>query len=142
MKFHILTLNRRAPRLGVLKDVEDRPNVQIETPVALLHTQGGHIPHVTHEVFKLVSNEPQILQISLVSMHCFQETMEYYHGGISEFIGSKDSLTCLTLHDPSNITKQGHHVKDKIPIWTKHGKVINQNILNIQYYRFTFPGII
>ncbi|KAJ8938441.1 hypothetical protein NQ314_011477 [Rhamnusium bicolor] len=124
MKFCIRNPQKRAPRLGILKNIEGRTNIEIETPVVLLHTQGGHIPHVTHEVFKLVSKEPQILQIPLVSMHNFQETMEYYNGTISEFIGNKDSLTCLTLQDPSNLTKQGHHVKEKVPIWTKNGKVL------------------
>ncbi|XP_023014371.2 queuine tRNA-ribosyltransferase accessory subunit 2 [Leptinotarsa decemlineata] len=123
MKFSIRTPRHRAPRLGVLK-IENKPDLEMETPLVLLHTQGGHIPHVTHEVFKLVSTEPQILQIPLVSMHCFQETSQYYNGTISEFIGSKNSLTCLTLQDPSNLTKQGHHIKDKIPIWTKQGKVL------------------
>ncbi|CAG9824141.1 unnamed protein product [Phaedon cochleariae] len=124
MKFFIRTPQQRAPRLGVLKDIDNRPNVEIETPLALLHTQGGHIPHVTHEVFKLVSKDPQILQIPLVSMHCFRETMTYYDGTISEFIGSTNSLSCLTLHDPSNLTKQGHHIRNKVPIWTKQGKVL------------------
>ncbi|KAJ8974602.1 hypothetical protein NQ317_019347 [Molorchus minor] len=124
MKFIVRNSKNRAPRLGLLKNIEGKTDVEIETPVVLLHTQGGHIPHVTHEVFKLVSKEPQILQIPLVSMHNFQETMQYYNGTISEFIGSKDSLTCLTLQDPSNLTKQGHHVKEKIPIWTKKGKVL------------------
>jgi queuine tRNA-ribosyltransferase subunit QTRTD1 len=32
-------------------------------------------------------------------------------------------LSCLTLQDPCNITKQGHHSSLKVPIWTKNGKV-------------------
>nr|CAI5828679.1 unnamed protein product [Callosobruchus analis] len=124
MKFFVRTSQKRGPRLGALGWIENSPDIKIETPVVLLHTQGGHIPHITHEVFKLVSNEPQILQIPLVSMQNFKDTMTYYNGTISEFIGSKNSLTCLTLHDPSNLTKQGHHMKDKIPIWTKRGKVL------------------
>lgn len=124
MKFHILTPHRRAPRLGVLKDIKGKPNVEIETPCPLLHTQGGHIPHITHEIFKLVSKESQILQIPLVSVCQFRETMQFYNGTISEFIGNKNSLTCLTVNDPSDLTKQGHHTKDQVPIWTKHGKVM------------------
>lgn len=124
MKFCVRKTGRRSQRLGVLKDIEGRPGVEIETPLALLHTQGGHIPHITHEVFKLVSTEPQILQLSLVNMHCFQEAFDYYNEGVSSFIGNKDSLTCLTVHDPSSLTKQGHHIKDKVTIWTNHGKVL------------------
>ncbi|KAJ8915849.1 hypothetical protein NQ315_004662 [Exocentrus adspersus] len=95
--------NVRGPRLGILRG---RKEIEIETPIVLLHTQGGHIPHVTHEVFKLVSEKPQILQIPLVSMHNFQETLEYYNGSISQFIGSKDSLTCVTLQDPNGDTNR------------------------------------
>nr|CAH7718603.1 unnamed protein product [Callosobruchus chinensis] len=125
MKFFVRGSQKRGPRLGALRCIENNSSdIEIETPVVLLHTQGGHIPHITHEVFKLVSKEPQILQIPLVSMQNFKDTMTYYNGTISEFIGSKNSLTCLTLHDPSNLTKQGHHIKDKIPIWTKRGKVL------------------
>lgn len=126
MKFYNLTPQRRAPRLGTLKDIKGKPEVEIQTPCALLHTQGGHIPHITHEVFKLVSKDSQILQIPLVSVCQFQETMQYYNGSISEFIGNKNSnsFTCLTVNDPSDLTKQGHHTKGKVPIWTKHGKLM------------------
>lgn len=124
MKFHILTPQKRSPRLGVLKGIKRIPDAEIQTPCPLLHTQGGHIPHITHEVFKLVSKDCQILQIPLVSVCQFQETMQYYNGTISEFIGNKNSLTCLTVNDPSDLTKQGHHNKDQVPIWTKHGKVM------------------
>lgn len=124
MKFHIVTPQKQAPRLGILKDIKGKPDVEIRTPCPLLHTQGGHIPHITHEIFKLVSKDAQILQIPLVSVCQFKETMQYYDGTISEFIGSKSSLTCLTVNDPSDLTKQGHHCKDQVPIWTKHGKIM------------------
>lgn len=124
MKFHILTPQRRAPRLGILRNINGKPDVEIQTPCALLHTQGGHIPHITHELFKLVSKESQILQVPLVSVCQFQETMQYYNGTISQFIGNKNSLIFLTVNDPSDLTKQGHHIKNKVPIWTKHGKMM------------------
>lgn len=57
-------------------------------------------------------------------MHTFKEALQYYDGTLSKFIGSEDSLTCLTSHDPCNITKQGHHATHKIPIWTRNGKVL------------------
>jgi hypothetical protein len=49
--------------------------------------QGGQIPHITHEVFRLVSRKPQVLQIPLAGMHTFKEAMQYYEGTISSFIG-------------------------------------------------------
>lgn len=42
---------------------------------------------------------------------------------ISMLLGNKDSISCLTLQDPSSLTQQGHHMKLQVPIWTKNGKV-------------------
>lgn len=123
MKFTAKSVSKCLPRIGQLGQIKEKPDIVLETPLVLLHTQGGHIPHITHEVFKLISKEPQILQIPLVSMHCYQEIIKLYNGRISEFVGSKNSLTCITLHDPSNLMKQGHHMKEKVPIFTKNGKV-------------------
>ncbi|XP_066260209.1 queuine tRNA-ribosyltransferase accessory subunit 2 [Euwallacea similis] len=119
MKFTVKTLLHRSPRLGELNQISGKPDISLETPLALLHTQSGHVPHITHEVLKLVTQKPQILQIPVVSMHNYQDAIHHYNGRLSEFIGSRDSLTCLTLHDPSNLMKQGHHIKDKVPVFTK-----------------------
>ncbi|KAL1516919.1 hypothetical protein ABEB36_000750 [Hypothenemus hampei] len=124
MKFTVNPASQRCPRLGRLEAFIDKPEYSLETPLVLLHTQGGQIPHVTHEVLKLITEDPQILQIPLVSMHCYHEAIRLYNGRVSEFVGNKDCLTCITVHDPSNITKQGHHMKDKVPIFTRNGKVL------------------
>ncbi|XP_060519296.1 queuine tRNA-ribosyltransferase accessory subunit 2 [Cylas formicarius] len=124
MKFRVKSLTKYGPRLGELYGIENKPDLVLETPLALLHTQAGHIPHITHEVFKLVSQTPQILQIPLVSVHQYQDAIRLYEGRVSEFVGNRDNLTCITLHDPANLTKQGHHVKGKVPVFTKHGKVL------------------
>ncbi|XP_019874111.1 queuine tRNA-ribosyltransferase accessory subunit 2 [Aethina tumida] len=123
MKFTVQNVSRLRPRIGVLSNLNDRPEVNLETPMLLLHSQGGQIPHVTHEVFKLVSQDAYVLQIPLQSVHNFQETMQHYRGSISEFVGSKNSFSCITFQDPSQMTKHGHHLKTKVPLWTKNGLV-------------------
>lgn len=123
MKFKVNRITRGLPRLGKLDEFDNKPELTLETPLAMLHTQGGQVPHITHEVLKLVSTSPHILQIPLVSIHNFKDAMTFYDGGINDFIGFQEGVSCLTLHDPSNITQQGFHVKDKVPIWTKNGKV-------------------
>lgn len=125
MKFSLLTPAKNlGPRLGILKDFQNNPNLQLETPMLLLHTQGGQVPHLTHEVFKLVSSTHHALQIPLVNMHIFKEVLENYDGAVAEFIGSKNSVTCLTLQDPREASIQGHHLKDKIPVCTRQGKIL------------------
>ncbi|CAH0546556.1 unnamed protein product [Brassicogethes aeneus] len=123
MKFTVQNVSKLRPRIGTLSNFGERKNGTLETPMLLLHSQGGQIPHITHEVFKLISKDAHILQIPLTSMHNFQETLEQYNGTITDFIGSKESLSCITFHDPSNITRQGHHAKNKVPLWTKNGIV-------------------
>lgn len=124
MKFTVKTGSQNTARLGELSQVKGKPDIALETPLAMFHTQGGHIPHITHEVLKLVTKKPQILQIPVASMHNYHDAIRLYDGRVADFVGSKDSLTYITLHDPSNLTKQGHHVKDKVPIFTKNGKVL------------------
>ncbi|XP_044765568.1 queuine tRNA-ribosyltransferase accessory subunit 2 [Coccinella septempunctata] len=123
MKFFVHSLTKCAPRIGYLAELNGKPNVSVQTPLVMLHTQGGQVPHITHEVLKLVNSNPHILQIPLVSVYNFKEAMEYFDGAINDFIGSAESICCLTLQDPSNLTQQGHNAKGKMPIWTKNGKV-------------------
>lgn len=123
MKFFVESLTKGVPRIGYIAELKGKPNVTIPTPMVILHTQGGQVPHITHEVLKLVNNNPHILQIPLVSVYNFKEAIDYFDGAINEFIGSEESICCITLQDPSNLTQQGHHAKGKVPIWTKNGKV-------------------
>lgn len=59
---------------------------QLITTCSLM--QGGSVPHITREVFEMVSNDQtQILQIPLVSTYYFLEAMSEYKGRISDFIG-------------------------------------------------------
>lgn len=125
MKFTVKTTMRQsAARLGELSNILSQPNTILETPLALLHTQAGHVPHITHEVLKLVTKQPQILQIPVVSMQNYEDAIQLYEGRLSTFIGSKNSLSYVTLHDPSESMKQGHHSKGKVPVFTKRGKVL------------------
>ncbi|XP_066151179.1 queuine tRNA-ribosyltransferase accessory subunit 2 [Euwallacea fornicatus] len=119
MKFVVKTHLHRSPRLGELNQIPGKPDISLETPLVLLHTQCGLVPHITHWVLKRITQAPQILQIPIVSMHYHQDAIEYYNGRLSEFIGSKESLTYITLHDPANLMQQGHHIKDKVPVFTK-----------------------
>ncbi|XP_050312222.1 queuine tRNA-ribosyltransferase accessory subunit 2 [Anthonomus grandis grandis] len=124
MKFTVKTVLQRSPRLGELSQIPGKPDIKLETPLVLLHTQAGHVPHITHEVLKMVTQEPQILQIPVVSMHKYQEAIKSFSHPVADFIGSKNSLTCLTLHDVSDIMKPGHHIKEKVPVFTRNGKVL------------------
>ncbi|KAK4877145.1 hypothetical protein RN001_009651 [Aquatica leii] len=130
MKFIVEGITKCAPRLGVLKEIERHPNITLETPMAMLYTRGGSIPHITNEVFKLITTKSQIIQIPLVSTYNFEDVMTHYNGTIAEFVGMKECISCMTVQDPGDYTQPGHHVQDLIPLWTRHGKVL----LNAKLY--------
>ncbi|KAF5296569.1 hypothetical protein FQA39_LY12487 [Lamprigera yunnana] len=130
MKFFVEGICKCAPRLGFLKEIEKHPNLTLETPMAMLYTRGGSIPHITNEVFKMVTQKSQIIQIPLVSTYNFEDVMTHYSGTIAEFVGMKECVSCVTVQDPGDYTQPGHHVQDLIPLWTRHGKVL----LNAKLY--------
>lgn len=133
MKFVVENLTKCAPRVGALQEIRNYPNYALETPLPMLYTRGGGLPHITHEVFKIICKGPQIIQVPLVSTYQYQEVMEEFHGSIAEFVGLKDCLTCVTVQDPGDLTHSGHHQREMIPLWTRQGKVLlsAQQYMNI-----------
>lgn len=71
-----------------------------------------------------LEDETYLLQVPLVSTYSFLESMSTFGGKIADFIGMKDCITCMSVQDPGNLTQSGHHFKDCIPLWTRHGKVL------------------
>lgn len=71
-----------------------------------------------------LEDDTYLLQIPLVSTYSFLDAMNSFGGKISDFVGMKDCVTCMSLQDPGNLTQSGHHFKDCIPIWTRNGKVL------------------
>ncbi|KAF2902833.1 hypothetical protein ILUMI_03350 [Ignelater luminosus] len=124
MKFSVNNTVKCGPRLGLLKEIEKHPNMSLETPMAMLYTRGGSIPHITNEVFKLVSHESQIIQIPLVSTYNFEDAMNDFQGDIADFVGMKECISCVTVQDPADYTQPGHHFQNCIPLWTRQGKVL------------------
>ncbi|XP_022907879.1 queuine tRNA-ribosyltransferase accessory subunit 2 [Onthophagus taurus] len=124
MKFVLKATTKSTSRLGLLTEFANKPNFSIETPLAMLYTKGGSIPHITHEIFKICSKTPQILQIPIASTYQYQEILSEQNENISQFVGLKDCVSCVTVQDPGDLTQPGHHYKDHVPVWTRHGKIL------------------
>lgn len=124
MKFFIDKLTKCVPRLGKLKEIEKQTDLCLETPLPMLYTRGGSIPHITYEVFELITKDPQIIQIPLATTYHFNEVLSQYEGNITDFVGMKDCLSCVSVQDPGDLVQPGHHIRGKIPLWTRAGKVI------------------
>lgn len=142
MKFIVKKFTKCAPRMGLLQEIQRLPDTSFNTPMVMLYTRvikffsinisfywffiyfkGGSIPHLTREVLQMVLNEPQCIQVPLVSTSSFFEPMSEYDGTIADFVGLKEHMTYITTQDPAESTPEGHHLQNNIPIWTRSGRV-------------------
>nr|CAD7440979.1 unnamed protein product [Timema bartmani] len=122
MKFVIQSVSSHSSRLGCILDIERLPGAVFETPLLLLYTKGGCIPHLTHEVLQMVTKEPLCLQVPLSSTVHNQTAVAAYKKGIAEFIGLKEHLIYSTVQDPAMATPQGYNEKDFVSVWSRSGK--------------------
>ncbi|CAL7935665.1 unnamed protein product [Xylocopa violacea] len=112
----------------MLTEFERIPNSSFETPLALVYTKRGSIPHLTKDVFKMVTSIPQMLSVSLTSTVSMFESIKDTSTNFATFVGLKEYINFLTIHDPAYSTLSGFHETDSIPVWTRNGKrVITAN---------------
>ncbi|KAK9298936.1 hypothetical protein QLX08_007912 [Tetragonisca angustula] len=122
MKFTTNSIKSCAARIGLLTEFERIPNSTFETPLVLVYTKGGCVPHLTKDVFKMVTSSPQMLSVSLSSTYLMQETMKDCNINFANFVGMKEYINFLTIHDPASTTPSGFREPKIIPLWTRCGK--------------------
>lgn len=113
MKFKLHNLKHVSGRLGRIYDVERLPSFQLETPNLLFFTkvclrtlakdetiprdlfistsfllsQGGCIPHLTHDVMLMLTNELLPLQYPLATVLDASSAIEKVGQGLATFVG-------------------------------------------------------
>lgn len=122
MKFSTNSIKSCAARIGTLTEFERIPNTTFETPLALIHTKGGCVPHLTKDVFKMITSEPQMLSVSLSSTYLMLESMKHNNVNFANFVGMKEYINFVTIHDPAYTTPSGFREANSIPLWTRSGK--------------------
>jgi queuine tRNA-ribosyltransferase subunit QTRTD1 len=75
MKFTVKTVSKFSGRLGILSK-EAQPEKILETPLLLMQTKGGTIPHLSNEVLDLSLSTNNLLQINVSSTVHFQEVLQ------------------------------------------------------------------
>ncbi|XP_037879320.1 LOW QUALITY PROTEIN: queuine tRNA-ribosyltransferase accessory subunit 2 [Glossina fuscipes] len=125
MKFVVEHISKNSGRLGCL--VHNESGKRYKTPLLLQVTKGGSIPYLSRDVFDRVTQDEQVLLLSLATMdHMSEALMESKAAGInrlSTYIGFKDYLTFLTIRDPCEITPSRLNDKDMVPLFTRRGKI-------------------
>lgn len=124
MKFFTDSVARCAARIGTLSGFERLPNISFETPLLLIYTKAGSIPHLTKDVFKTVTTEEQLLTVSLPSTILMEDVIKELDVSFADFVSMKEYINFLSIHDPAYTTNPGFQQLDSISVWSRTGRVV------------------
>ncbi|KAH0946504.1 hypothetical protein HN011_003238 [Eciton burchellii] len=124
MKFFTDSVARCAARIGILSGFERIPDITFETPLLLIYTKGGSVPHLTKDIFKMVTLEKQLLSVSLPSTLLMMDAIQELGLSFAEFVSMKEYINFLSIHDPAYTTNSGYQQLDSISIWTRIGRTM------------------
>ncbi|EZA51490.1 hypothetical protein DMN91_000560 [Ooceraea biroi] len=124
MKFFTDSVARCAARIGTLSGFERMPNVSFETPLLLIYTKGGSVPHLTKDVFKMVTSEKQLLSVSLPSTLSMMDVIQELDTSFADFVSMKEYIHFLSIHDPAYATTSGFQQLDSISVWSRTGRTL------------------
>lgn len=122
MKFFTDSVARCAARIGTLSGFERMPNVSFETPLLLIYTKGGSVPHLTKDVFKMITLEQQLLSVSLPSTILMTDVIKEFNTSFADFVSMKEYINFLSIQDPAYTTNPGFQQLDSISIWSRTGR--------------------
>ncbi|KAF7382191.1 hypothetical protein HZH66_013623 [Vespula vulgaris] len=122
MKFILDSLTHCTPRIGTLKEFERLPNIIFETPLLLIYTKRGSVPHLTKDVFKMVTKQQHLLSISLPSTLKIENNIKELNVSFAEFVSMKEYINFLSIQDPTEVTPSGFQQADSISVWSRTGK--------------------
>ncbi|KAI4482365.1 hypothetical protein M0804_008916 [Polistes exclamans] len=122
MKFILDSLTYCAPRIGTLKEFERLPNAIFETPLLLIYTKRGSVPHLTKDVFKTVTKQQHLLSISLPSTLKMEESIKKLNISFAEFVSMKEYINFLSIQDPTETTPLEFQQANSISVWSREGK--------------------
>ncbi|KAG5324998.1 QTRT2 ribosyltransferase, partial [Pseudoatta argentina] len=124
MKFFTDSIARCAARIGTLSGFERLPNSSFETPLLLIYTKGGSVPHLTKDVFKTLTMEEQLLIVSLPSTMLMTDVIKELDTSFADFVSMKEYINFLSIHDPAYTTNSGFHQSDTISVWSRTGRIV------------------
>lgn len=122
MKFVTDSAKTCAARLGKLENFKRISDISFETPLALIYTKRGSVPHLTKDVFEYVTSKQHVLSISLPSTMSMFETIKEVNVNFANFVSMKEHINFLSVHDPTITTTSGFSKPDSLPIWTRGGR--------------------
>lgn len=102
--------------------------------------KGASIPHISREVFDLITNEQQALEIPIENSHQMVEAVKQFKKGIASFVGFENAISFVTLKDPG-ASNPSFNTKSSVSILPRTGKIAVTSDLYMQYIDSYKPDI-
>nr|CAG4634875.1 EOG090X08JG [Alona affinis] len=122
MKFTVNAVAKSGARIGSLTEFARIPHMVLDTPYLLLHTRGGSVPNLSYDLLQMVTKEPQMMQVPLVTLVEHAKNIGAFGKGIGEFAGLQEHLHYATMQDSGTSTPEGYHDKHAVSLWTRNGR--------------------
>jgi len=114
MRLVIDHVGRGGERAGQL---EMRGGRVLATPLLLVSTRGGAVPHLTRETIGFMSDPFPPINLPF-QYHVKQtEVLKLFGKGIGNFVGLGESSSWVTVQDPSEKTPSGYHGNINVSVW-------------------------
>ncbi|KAG7187651.1 hypothetical protein KM043_016708 [Ampulex compressa] len=97
MKFVTDSVARCAARMGTLTGFDRIPSMVLETPLVLVYTKRGCVPHLTKDIFQSVISEQCALSLSLPTTLSMVDPISELKVNYANFVGMKIQVKQLTL---------------------------------------------
>ncbi|XP_076373416.1 queuine tRNA-ribosyltransferase accessory subunit 2 isoform X1 [Tachypleus tridentatus] len=124
MKFAVLQQGPEESRLGNLSEFwKDSEKIEdFETPLCLLYSRAGSIPHLTNEVLQYLNKPVTPVVFPLPSVVDLFEPVKKYGHGIGKFVGLEEYPICISVQDPVEPAPSGYNDKAGISVWNTRGR--------------------
>jgi len=138
MKFvleHVCRSGERAAHLDLRGKV-------FATPLPLLATRGGAIPHLTRETLGYLGLTDTAVLLPYQYHATQTDVLHKYGKGLASFIGLGDSMNVLTIQDPGTETRSGYHGNKNVSVWVNCNREIVDPKKYAEFIRAAKPDLI
>jgi len=131
MRLVIEHVGRSGARAGQL---ELRKETVLSTPLLLVSTRGGAVPHLTRETLGHIwPVAPPAVNVPY-QWHVKQaDVLAQFGGGVGKFLGLGESSVWVSVQDPGERTPSGYHTNNAVSVWTGGGGK-NKEVIDAKKY--------
>ncbi|XP_041368752.1 queuine tRNA-ribosyltransferase accessory subunit 2-like [Gigantopelta aegis] len=123
MKFVIRKTCSGGMRLGHIENFGRLGNKSTKTPMCILYTRGGSVPHLTNDMLNKIQDLPVMSSVSLSMMAEHHEAVSAFGEGVARFSSMQEFLTYCCIHDTSVTVPSGYNETSGTSVWGKGGKI-------------------